>query len=145
MKEAQDRQKSYVDLRRRPLEFVLGDHVFLKISPTRGVMRFGKSGKLSLRYVGPFEILKRVGEVAYQLALPPTLTSTHDVFHVSMLKKYVPYASHKIDYADLEIRVDMSYVEVPVKILDRKQRVLRTKTIPMVKVLWRNHALEEAT
>ena len=145
MKEAQDRQKSYADLRRRPLEFVVGDHVFLKISPIRGVMRFGKSGKLSPRYVGPFEILKRVGEVAYQLALPPTLTSTHDVFHVSMLKKYVPDASQKIDYADLEIREDMPYVEVPVKILDRKQRVLRTKTIPMVKVLWRNHALKEAT
>ena len=71
MKEAQDRQKSYADLRRRPLEFVVGDHIFLKISPTRGVMRFGKSGKLSPRYVGPFEILKRLGEVAYQLALPP--------------------------------------------------------------------------
>ena len=95
--------------------------------------------------MGPFEILKRVGEVAYQLALPPTLTSTHDVFHVSMLKKYVPDASHRIDYSDLDIREDMSYVEVPVKILDRKQRVLRTKTIPMVKVLWKNHALEEAT
>ena len=145
MTEAQDRQNSYADLRMRPLEFVVDDHIFLKISPTRGVMRFGKSGKLSPRYVGPFEILKRVGEVAYQLALPPTLTSTHDVFHVSMLKKYVPDASHKIDFADLEIREDMSYVEVPVKILDRKQRVLRTKTIPMVKVLWRNHALEEAT
>ena len=91
-----------------------------KISRTRGVMRFGKSGKLSPRYVGPFEILKRVGEVAYQLALPPTLTSTHDVFHVSMLKKYVSDASHNIDYADLEIREDMSYVEVLVKILDRK-------------------------
>ena len=92
MKEAQDRQKSLADLRRKPLEFVVGDHVFLKISPIRGVMRFGKSGKLSPRYVGPFEILKRVGEVAYQLALPPTLTSAHDVFHVSMLKKYMPDA-----------------------------------------------------
>ena len=145
MKEAQDRQKSYADLRRRPLEFVVGDHVFLKISPIRGVMRFGKSGKLSRRYVGPIEIVKRVGEVAYQLALPPTLTSTQDMFHVSMLKKYMPGASHIIDYTDLEIREDMSYVEKPVKILDTKQKVLRTKTIPMVKVLWRNHALEEAT
>ena len=127
------------------MEFVVGDHIFLKISPTRGLMRFGKSSKLSLRYMGPFEILKRVGEVAYQLALPPTLISAHDVFHVSMLKKYMSDASHKIDYTDLEIREDMSYVEKPVKILDTKQKVLRTKTIPMVKVLWRNHALEEAT
>ena len=107
-------------------------------------MRFGKSGKLSPRYVRPFEILKRVGEVAYQLALPPTLTSAHDVFHVSMLKKYMPDASHKIDYTDLEIREDMSYVEKPVKILDTKQKVLRTKTIPMVKILWRNHVLTSA-
>ena len=145
MKEAQDRQKSYADLKRRSLEFQEGESIFLKISPIRGVMRFGKSGKLSPRYVGPFEILKRVGEVAYQLALPPTLTSAHDVFHVSMLKKYIPDASHKIDYQDLEIREDMSYVEKPVKILDKKEKVLRTKIIPMVKVLWRNHALEEAT
>ena len=102
MKEAQDRQKLYADLRRRPLEFVVGDHVFLKISPICGVMRFGKSGKLSPRYVGPFEILERVGEVAYQLALPPTLTSAHDVFHVSMLKKYMPDVLHKIDYVILK-------------------------------------------
>ena len=145
MKEAHNRQKSYKDLKRRSLEFQEGELVFLKISPIRGVMRFGKAGKLSPRYVGPFEILKRVGEVAYQLALPPTLTSTHDVFHVSMLKKYVPDDSHMIDYSDLDIRDDMSYVEVPVKIWDRKQRVLRTKTILLVKVLWRNHALEEVT
>ena len=145
MKEAQDRQKSYADLHRRNLEFEVGDHVFLKISPVKGVMRFGKSGKLSPRYVGPFEILRRVGVVAYQLALPPTLTSAHDVFHISMLKKYIPDASHKIDFSELKIQEDMSYIEKPLKILDTKERVLRTKTIPMVKVLWRNHALEEAT
>ena len=145
MKEAQDRQKSYADLHRRNLEFEVGDHVFLKISPVKGVMRFGKFGKLSPRYVGPFEILRRVGVVAYQLALPPTLTSAHDVFHISMLKKYIPDASHKIDFSELKIKEDMSYIEKPLKILDTKERVLRTKTIPMVKVLWRNHALEEAT
>ena len=121
------------------------EHVFLKISPTMGVMRFGKSGKLSPRFVGPFEILRRVGVVAYQLALPPNLTSAHDVFHISMLKKYIPDPSHKIDFSELEIQEDMSYLEKPLKILDTKERVLRTKTIPMVKVLWRNHALEEAT
>ena len=73
------------------------------------------------------------------------MTSAHDVFHVSLLKKYIPDASHKIDYKDLAIKEDMSYVEKPVKILDKKEKVLRTKIIPMVKVLWRNHALEEAT
>ena len=86
-----------------------------------------------------------MGVVAYQLALLPTLTSAHDVFHISMLKKYIPDASHKIDFSELEIQEDMSYMEKPLKILDTKERVLRTKTIPMVKVLWRNHALEEAT
>ena len=130
---------------RRNLEFEVGDHVFLKISPVRGVMRFGKSGKLSPRFVGPFEILRRVGVVAYQLALPPNLTSAHDVFHISMLKKYISDPSHKIDFSELEIQEDMSYVEKPLMILDTKERVLRTKTIPMVKVLWKNHALEEAT
>ena len=127
MKEAQDRQKSYADLHRRTIEFEVGEHVFLKISPTKGMMRFGKSGKLSPRYVGPFEILKRVVAVAYQLALPPTLTSAHDVFHVSMLKKYVSDASHKIDFKDLEIQEDMSYIEKPLKIFDTKVKVLRTK------------------
>ena len=145
LRTAQSRQKSYADRRRRPLEFQVGDHVFLKVSPMRGLSRFGKKGKLSPRYVGPFEILERIGALAYRLALPPNLSQVHNVFHVSMLKKYMSDASHKIDYVDLEIREDMSYVEVPLKILDTKQKVLRTKTIPMVKVLWRNHALEEAT
>ena len=117
----------------------------MKISPIRGLMRFGKLGKLSPRCVGPFEILKRVGEVAYQLALPPNLSVDHDVFQISMLKKYISYPSHKIYYKDLKIRDDMSYIEKSVKILDRKETLLRMKTIPMVKVLWGNHGLEEAT
>ena len=85
---AQSRQKSYADTRQRPLEFEVGDHVFLKVMPKRGVIRFGKQGKLSSRYIGPFEVLERVGIVAYRLALPPSLSSVHDVFHVSMLRKY---------------------------------------------------------
>ena len=82
---SQSRQKSYADIRRRPLEFEVGDNVFLKVMPKRGVIRFGKRGKLSPRYIGPFEVLERVGEVAYRLALPPSLSSVHEVFHVSML------------------------------------------------------------
>ena len=82
---AQSRQKSYTDVRRRPLEFKAGDHVFLKVMPKRGVIRFGKRGKLSPRYIGPFEVLERVGAVAYRLALPPSLSTVHEVFHVSML------------------------------------------------------------
>ena len=83
---AQSRQKSYVDIRRRPLEFEVGDHVFLKVMPKRGVIRFGKRGNLSPRYIGPFEVLERVGAVAYRLALPPSLLSVHEIFNVSMLK-----------------------------------------------------------
>ena len=83
-------QKSYTDIRPRPLEFEVGDHVFLKVMPKRGVIRFNKRDKLSLRYIGPFEILERLGTVAYRLTLPPSLSSVHAVFHVSMLQKYTP-------------------------------------------------------
>ena len=84
---AQSRQKSYADNRRRPLEFQVGDHVFLKVQPRRGIVRFGQKGKLAPRFIGPFEILQRIGEVAYRLALPPQLSGVHNVFHVSMLRK----------------------------------------------------------
>ena len=139
------RQKSYADKRRRPLEFQVGDAVFIKIAPMKGVMRFGKKGKLSPRYTGPFEILERVGKVAYRLALPPELSSMHDVFHVSMLKKYISDPSHILHQEPVEVQTDMTYEEKPVRILDREDKVLRNRTIPMVKVLWKNHAVEEAT
>ena len=87
---AQSRQKSYANVRRRPLEVEVGDHVLLKVMPKRGVVRFGKRGKLSPRFIGPFEILERVGTVAYRLALPPIMIGVHEVFHVSMLRKYTP-------------------------------------------------------
>jgi hypothetical protein len=94
MKAAQSRQKSYADKKRRKLELEVGDHVFLKVSPWKGVARFRKKGKLSPRYVGPFEILERVGPVAYRLALPPALSKIHDVFHILALRKYIPHPSH---------------------------------------------------
>ena len=94
---AQSRHKSYANRRRRPLEFDVGDYVFLKVMPKRGLVRFGKRGKLSSRYIGLFEILERVGTVAYRLALPPSLSSVHEVFHVSMLQKYTPYPAHIVD------------------------------------------------
>ena len=94
---AQSRQKSYADKRRQPLEFEAGDHVFLKVMPKRGVIRFGKQGKLSPRFIGPFEILERVGAVAYRLALPPSLSGVHEVFHVSMLRKYTPDPAHVVN------------------------------------------------
>lgn len=141
----QNRQKNYVDKRRWPLSFEVGDHVFLKISPRRGLMRFGKSGKLSLRFIGPFEIFERIAEVAYPLALPPQLSGVHNVFHMSMLRKYEPNPSHVLDWVDLEVDEDASYKEQPVQILDTREQVLRGKTIPLVKVLWRHHGIEETT
>ncbi|KAL5559127.1 hypothetical protein UlMin_035338 [Ulmus minor] len=131
--------------RRRPLEFKEGDYVFLKVAPMKGVMRFGKKGKLSPRYIGPFEILDRIGKVAYKLALPSELASVHNVFHVSMLRKYVSDPSHVLVSEPIEVREDLTYQEQPVQILDRKDKALRNKVIPLVKVLWRNHKVEEAT
>ena len=100
---AQSRQKSYADVRRRPLEFDVGDHVFLKVMPKKGVVRFGKHGKLSPRFIGPFEILERVGTVVYRLALPPSMSGVHEVFHVSMLRKYTPDPAHVVDWDRLRL------------------------------------------
>ena len=102
----QSQQKSYADVRRRPLEFKAGDHVFLKVMPKRGVIRFGKRGKLSPRYIGPFEVLERVGTVAYRLALSPSLSSVHEVFHVSMLRKYTPDPTHIVDWEEFVVDAD---------------------------------------
>nr|XP_023892185.1 uncharacterized protein LOC112004183 [Quercus suber] len=119
--------------------------VFLKVAPMKGVMRFRKKGKLSPRFVGPFEILERIGKVAYKLALPPTLAGVHNVFHVSMLRKYIPDPSHVLKYEPLKVKDNLTYEEVPIQILDRKDQVLRTKNISLVKVLWNNHTVEEAS
>jgi hypothetical protein len=106
LKAAQDRQKSYSDNRRRKLSFQDGEHVFVKVSPIQGW--FGVQGQLKPRYIGPFEILQRVGPVAYRLALPPRLTEIHDVFHVSNLRKYIPDESHVIQYEDLPLQPNPS-------------------------------------
>ncbi|WCJ39071.1 Transposon Tf2-6 polyprotein [Euphorbia peplus] len=145
LKVAQDRQKSYADLKRKDIEYIVGDKVFLKISPWKGVLRFGKRGKLSPRFIGPYEILERVGPVAYRLALPPELSKIHDVFHVSMLRRYRSDPSHVLEKQPVELREDLTYEEEPVEILAREEKVLRNKIIPLVKVLWRNHSREEAT
>ncbi|KAK6144763.1 hypothetical protein DH2020_021583 [Rehmannia glutinosa] len=142
---AQSRQKSYADIRRRPLEFSVGDFVFIKVSPMKGIMRFGKKGKLSPRYVGPYMIVKRMGKVAYKLELPQEMTTIHNVFHVSMLKKYVPDPSHVLTPQLVQIDERFNYEEKPITILDRGVKKLRNKEIPLVKVLWSNHKVEEAT
>ena len=133
------------DVRRRKLEFQVGDHVFLRISPTKGVMRCGFRGKLSPRFVGPFEVLERMGKVAYRLALPTSLSGVHNVFHVSMLRKYVLNPSHVVDYKPLKLRDDLTYEEQPVKIVDKKERELKRRTIHYFKVQWRNQSVREAT
>ncbi|XP_068317046.1 uncharacterized protein [Pyrus communis] len=117
----------------------------IQLSPWKGVVRFGKKGKLSPRYIGPYVITKRVGEVAYRLELPSELSKVHDVFHVSMLRHYVSDPLHLIPHQPLEINPDLIYDEEPVTILDWKDKVLRNKIMRLVKVMWRNHSVEEAT
>ena len=145
LKIAQDRQKSYANNHRRDLVFEVGDRVFLRISPWKGVLRFGKRGKLSPRYIGPYKIVERNGEVAYRLELPSDLDRIHDVFHVSMLRKCIPNPSHVLTEQPVEIQENLTYEEEPMQILDRREQVLHNKTIPLVKVLWRSHTVEEAT
>lgn len=111
----------------------------------KGVMRFGKKGKLSPKFIGPYEILARVGKVAYRLDLPNNLERVHNVFHVSQLRRYVPDESHVLEPENVEIDETLSYEEKPVQILDRKVRSTRNKDIRIVKVLWRNQNTEEAT
>ena len=117
----------------------------LKVSPWKKVMRFGKNGKLSPRFIGPYEVIEKVGPMAYRLALPPELEKIHSVFHVSMLRRYRSDPSHVVSSERIELRPDLTYEEKPVEILAREVKELRNKKIPLVKVLWRNHKTEEAT
>ena len=142
---AQSRQKSYADVRRRDLEFQVGDEVLLKVSPSKGVVRFGTKGKLSPRYIGPFPIVARVGKLAYRLELPESLIGVHDVFHVSMLRKYLRDPEHHITLEPVTIEQDLTFESRPVKILEESERVLRRRTLKYVKVLWTNQTEREAT
>ncbi|XP_071739888.1 uncharacterized protein [Rutidosis leptorrhynchoides] len=145
LKEARTRQKSYADKHRKALEFKIGEHVFLKVSPNKGIRRFGIKGKLSPRFIGPFEILKRVGEVYYRLALPPALSHVHNLFHVCSLRGYNYSPLHVVQYPLHKIREDLSCEEDAQEILAREERVLRNKVIHYVKLLWRNHPERVAT
>ncbi|XP_060968760.1 uncharacterized protein LOC133036252 [Cannabis sativa] len=142
---SQSRQKSYVDPKRRDIEFQVRDSVFLRVSPMKEIRKFWKKEKLSPRFIDPFKILERVGQVAYQLALPPALSRVHNVFHISILRKYVSDPIHILCYNDIELQTNLSYEETPIQVLDQKKNVLRNKTIPLVKILWRNNKVEEAT
>ena len=142
---AQSRQKSYTNRRRRPLEFEVGDHVFLKVMLKRVVVRFDKRRKLASRYIGLFEVHEKVGTVAYRLALPLILSGVHEVFHVSMLRKYTPDPAHVVDWGEITVDTDGTFEEGPVRILDSHYQVLRRKTVRLVKVLWQYRGVEEAT
>ena len=113
--------------------------------PKRGVVRFGKRGKLSPGFIGPFERLERVGTVAYRLALPPSMSSVHEVFHVSMLRNYTPDPAHVVDWGQIEVDTDGTFEEGPVYIVDSRDQVLRRKTVRLVRVLWRHCGVEEST
>ena len=132
-------------MRCRPLEFEVGDHVFLKVMSKRGVVKFGKRGKLSPRFIGPFEILERVGTIAYRLDLPPSMSGAHGVCHVSMLRRYTPDPAHVVDWGEIEVDTDGTFEEGPVYIMDSRDHVLRRKTVRLVRVLWRHRGVEEST
>ena len=138
---AQSRQKSYAHVRRRPLEFEVGDHIFLKVMPKRGVVRFGKKGKLSPRFIRPFEILKRVGTVVYRLALPPSMSGVHEVFHISMLWRYTPDPAHVVDWGEIKVDTDVTFEEGLVCIMDSRDQVLRRKILRLVRVLWQHRGV----
>jgi len=136
MKTSQSRQKSYHDKRRKDIEFQVGDHVFLRVNPVTGVGRALKCRKLTPRFVGPFEIVEKIGAVAHRIALPPSLTNFHDVFHVSQLRKYVYDESHVIQVDELEVRNNLTVETWPVRVEDREVKRLRDKEIVLVKVIW---------
>jgi hypothetical protein len=143
---AQSRRKSYADKRRRELTFAVGDCVYLKVSPLQGTKRFSVKGKLAPRYVGPYQITKRIGSLAYQLALPETMAGVHPVLHVSQPKKSEKEVEEKqMPMELLDLQDTLEYVEYPGKILDRAVKETRRTTIPFCKMPWSNHTEREAT
>jgi hypothetical protein len=145
LKVAKLRQESYANKRRRPLQFEVGDRVYLKVSPMKGVKRFRVKGKLSPRYIGQFPILEKCGKVAYKLELLPSLIGVHDIFHVSQLKKCLKAPMDVVLPEVAPLKTDLTYPEHLIKILDQKSRVTRRKTIKFYKIQWSNHTEEETT
>jgi hypothetical protein len=130
---------------RRDLEFAVGNQVLLKVSPTKGIVHFGATRKLSPRYIGPFVIIAQVGSLAYRLQLPNSMKGVHNVFHVSMLRKYLPNLEHKIDLRSIMMQQDLSLECHHVRILESSERIIRRRTIKYVRVLWTNQTEREAT
>jgi hypothetical protein len=142
---AQSRQKSYTDKRRRPLEFEVGDHVYLQVSPMKGVHHFGIKGKLAPRYIGPYPILDKYGPTSYQVELPSKLSGVHNVFHVSQLKRCLKPPTDVVIKDTIPLEPDLTYKTYPIKILDQQDRVTRNKTTRFYKIQWNEHSEDEAT
>lgn len=142
---ARERQKSYADKKRRPFDFKEGEMVMLKVSPWKGIIRFGKRGKLSPRFIGPFKILEKVNEQAYRLDLPPELDGIHSTFHVCYLRKCLANETSVIPLEDVSIDPKKRIIDEPVEILGRKQRKLRNKVIDLVLIKWRHTRGESMT
>jgi hypothetical protein len=145
LKEAQARQKDYADKRRRSLVFQAKDYVYMKVSPMKGVNRFGVKGKLAPRYIGSFPILEQCGPVAYRLQLPDSLSEVHNVFHVSQLKKCLRIPNRTTDVVDVTLEQDLTYSEHPIRVLDQKDRITRKRTLKFYKVQWNQQTEDEAT
>ena len=150
LKAAQSRQKSYADTKRRDVSFRVGDFAYLRVTPLKGMQRFHVKGKLAPRYIGPFKILARRGEVSYQLELPEELSDFHDVFHVSLLRKCLQVPEKNLTYQDIDFRTidlnqDLTYRDRPLRVLDENVRVTRKRAIKFLKIQWTNHSEEEAT
>ena len=150
LKVSHSRQKSYADSKCKEVVYEIGDRAYLRVSPLRGVKRFGVKGKLAPRFVGPYRVLERMGEVAYKLELPEGLSGVHDVFHVSQLKKChaemadIPLRD-TVPLEAIQLDNDLTYEEKPVKILEFASRVTRSKVIKFCKVQWSHHTEDEAT
>jgi hypothetical protein len=145
LKIAQSRQKSYYDSKHRDMLYHPGDQAYLRVTPMRGTHRFGIKGKLAPRYIGPFKVLAKRGEVAYLLELPEKLSKVHDVFHVSQLKKCFKDPDRAVDHESIDLQEDLSYKEHPVRILDEAERRTRNNSVKFFKVQWSHHSDKEAT
>ncbi|GJX58085.1 hypothetical protein Tco_0289475 [Tanacetum coccineum] len=145
MQAARDRQKSYADLKRKLMDFQVGDNVMLKVSPWKGVVRFGKRGKLNPRYVGPFKVIEKVGDVSYKLEFLEELSRVHNTFHVSNLKKCYADEPLAVPLDGLHFDDKLHFVEEPVEIMDREVKWLKQIRIPLVKVRWNSKQGPEFT
>ena len=142
---AKSRHKSYYDAKHRQISFEPGEHVYLRVTPMKGVKRFQTRGKLAPRYIGPFPVMSRVGTVAYQLELPPELSAVHNVFHISQLRRSISPPKKKTAMIEIELAKDLTYEERPFRILDQMERVTCSKARKFYTIQWEHHTEEEAT